>query len=46
MGVEYGSNLRVPYMNSQVSLNWKGNGPVENKVHVEAGHLFYKELEH
>ena len=46
VGVEYDPNLRVLHMKSQISLDWKGDGPVENKVHVEAGDLVYKELEH
>jgi lipopolysaccharide export system protein LptA len=45
MGVEYDPNLRVLHMKSQIALDWKGDGPPENKMHVEAGDLVYKELE-
>jgi lipopolysaccharide export system protein LptA len=32
-------------MKSAVALDWVGNGPAENKMHIETSDLVYKELE-
>ncbi len=45
VGLEYNPNTHALHIKSKVSLNWVGNGPAENKLHVEAGDLVYKELE-
>lgn len=45
VGAEYDPNLRIIHLKSAVSLDWIGNGPPENKVHVETADLVYKELE-
>ena len=45
VGLEYNPNTHALHIKSQVSLNWVGDGPAENRLHVEAGDLVYKELE-
>jgi len=45
VGLKYNPNTHELHLKSQVSLDWVGNGPPENKLHVEAGHLVYKEQE-
>jgi len=45
VGVDYDPNTKLLHLKSQVALDWIGNGPVENKMHVEAGDLVYKEAE-
>ncbi|MBV8551271.1 MAG: LPS export ABC transporter periplasmic protein LptC [Acidobacteriaceae bacterium] len=45
VGVEYDPNTKVLHLKSQVALNWIGNGPPENKMHIETGDLVYKEAE-
>ncbi len=45
VGLEYNPNTHALHIKSQVALDWVGNGPPENKLHVEAGDLVYKELE-
>jgi lipopolysaccharide export system protein LptA len=45
VGVEYDPASKQLHMKSQVSLDWVGGGPLENKMHVEAGDLVYKEAE-
>lgn len=45
VGAEYDPNTKLLHMKSQVALDWIGNGPPENKMHVEAGDLVYKEAE-
>lgn len=44
-GAEYDPTLRVLHLKSAVSLDWIGTGPPENKLHVEANDLVYKEFE-
>ncbi len=46
VGVEYDPNTKLLHLKSQVSLDWIGKGPVEKKMHIEAGDLVYKEAEH
>ena len=45
VGLEYNPNTHMLHLKSQVALDWIGNGPPENKLHVEAGDLVYKEQE-
>ena len=45
VGAEYDPNTKLLHLKSKVALDWIGNGPVENKMHVEAGDLVYKEAE-
>src|SRR5690242_14029433 len=45
VGVEYDPTTKVLHLKSQVALDWVGNGPAENKMHVEAGDLVYNEAE-
>src|SRR5438309_381145 len=44
-GAEYDPNTKLLHLKSQVSLNWVGNGPVANQMHVETQDLVYKEAE-
>lgn len=46
VGVHYDPNTRDLILKSQVALDWVGKGPAQNKMHIEAGHVEYKELEH
>ncbi len=45
-GAEYDPNTKALHLKSQVALDWIGKGPVEKKMHIEAGDLVYKESEH
>ena len=45
VGVEYDPNTKVLHLKAQISLDWIGHGTVENKMHIEAGDLVYKETE-
>jgi lipopolysaccharide export system protein LptA len=45
VGVEYDPNTKTLHLKSAVAMDWIGDGPEENKMHVEAGDLVYKELE-
>ncbi len=45
VGAEYDPNTNELHLKSQIKLDWIGNGPAENKMHVEAGDLVYKERE-
>lgn len=45
VGADYDPNTRVLHMKSAVALDWVGNGPAENKMHIETSDLVYKELE-
>lgn len=45
VGVDYDPNTKVLHLKSQVALDWIGRGPAENKMHIEAGDLVYKEAE-
>jgi len=45
VGVEYDPNTKTLHLKSAVTMDWVGDGPEENKMHVEAGDLVYKELE-
>ncbi len=45
VGVDYDPNTKLLHLKSQVALDWIGNGPVDRKMHVEAGDLVYNEAE-
>jgi lipopolysaccharide export system protein LptA len=45
IGAEYDPNTKVLHLKSQVAVDWVGDGPVSNKMHVEASDLVYKEAE-
>ncbi len=45
VGLEYDPSTKVLHLKSQVALDWMGHGPAENKMHIEAGDLVYKEAE-
>ena len=45
IGADYDPTTRVLHMRSAVALDWVGNGPPENKIHIETNDLVYKELE-
>ena len=45
VGVEYDPNTKILHLKSKIALDWVGSGPQENKMHVEAGDLIYKEAE-
>ncbi len=45
IGADYDPTTRVLHMKSAVALDWVGNGPAENKMHIETSDLVYKELE-
>jgi lipopolysaccharide export system protein LptA len=45
VGAEYDPTTRVLHLKSQIALDWLGEGPAENKMHIESGDLVYKELE-
>src|SRR4051812_10564429 len=45
IGADYDPTTRVLHMRSAVALDWVGNGPVENKMHIETNDLVYKEAE-
>jgi lipopolysaccharide export system protein LptA len=46
VGVSYDPNVGELHLKSAVSLDWLGKGPAENKMHIEAGDLIYREKEH
>jgi lipopolysaccharide export system protein LptA len=43
VGAEYDPNTHLLAMKSQVSVDWFGNGPAANAMHIEAGRLVYEE---
>ncbi len=43
VGVAYDPNTGDLHLKSNVSLDFVGHGPVQNKMHVESGDLVYKE---
>ncbi|MGA8028239.1 MAG: LPS export ABC transporter periplasmic protein LptC [Bryobacteraceae bacterium] len=45
VGVEYDPNTHALHLKSQVALDWIGDGPPENKLHIETADLVYKEAE-
>ena len=45
VGGEYDPNTKLLHLKSQVSLNWIGKGPAENKIHIETTDLVYNEAE-
>jgi lipopolysaccharide export system protein LptA len=45
VGVSYDPTTKELHLKSQVALDWVGDGPVENKMHIESGDLVYKEKE-
>lgn len=45
VGAEYDPNTKVLHLKSNIALDWIGEGPAENKMHIEANDLVYKEAE-
>ena len=45
VGAEYDPNTKILHLKSAIALDWVGKGPAENKMHIEAGDLVYKEAE-
>ncbi len=45
VGAEYDPNTKVLHLKSKVTLNWVGDGPPENRMHIESADLVYKEAE-
>jgi lipopolysaccharide export system protein LptA len=45
VGASYDPNTGDLHLKSSVALDWIGKGPVEHKMHVEAGDAIYKEKE-
>lgn len=45
VGGEYDPNTKVLHLKSKVALDWIGDGPPENKMHIETDDLVYKEAE-
>jgi lipopolysaccharide export system protein LptA len=45
LGADYDPNTKLLHLKSKIALNWIGKGPAENKMHIEAGDLVYKEAE-
>lgn len=45
VGVAYDPNTAELHMKSKVALDWIGHGPVQNKMHIEAGDLVWKQRE-
>jgi lipopolysaccharide export system protein LptA len=45
VGGEYDPNTKVLHLKSKIALDWIGDGPAENKMHVETADLVYKEGE-
>jgi len=45
IGADYDPNTRTLHLKSQVALDWVGEGPAENKMHIETSDLVYKEDE-
>ncbi|HEX4160117.1 MAG TPA: LPS export ABC transporter periplasmic protein LptC, partial [Rhizomicrobium sp.] len=45
-GVAYDPSTRELRLKSHVALDWIGNGPAANAMHIEAGELLYREREH
>lgn len=45
VGADYDPNTRALHMHSQVSMDWVGKGPAQNKLHVDTTDLVYKEAE-
>ncbi len=45
VGGEYDPNTKVLHLKSKIALDWIGDGPAENKMHIETDDLVYKETE-
>ena len=45
VGIDYDPNTKILHIKSQISLDWIGKGPPENKMHIEAGDLVYNEAQ-
>lgn len=45
VGADYDPNTKALHLHSQVSLDWIGKGPAQNKLHVDTTDLVYKEAE-
>ncbi len=45
IGGEYDPNTKVLHLKSKIALDWIGDGPAENKMHIETDDLVYKEAE-
>ncbi len=45
VGAEYDPNTKILHLKSKIALDWIGDGPPENKMHIETSDLVYKEAE-
>ena len=45
VGAEYDPTSKTLHLKSQVALDWIGQGPKEDKMHIETSDLVYKEAE-
>src|SRR5579875_3022052 len=45
VGADYDPNTKILHLKSQIALDWIGNGPQENKFHIETANLVYNEAE-
>lgn len=45
VGADYDPNTKALHLHSKVSLDWVGQGPEANKLHVETSDLVYKEAD-
>ncbi len=45
VGADYDPSSKLLHLRSKIALDWIGKGPAENKMHIEAGDLVYKEAE-
>ncbi len=45
VGAEYDPTTKALHLKSQVALDWVGQGPQEDKMHIETTDLVYKEAE-
>ncbi|MBV9405124.1 MAG: LPS export ABC transporter periplasmic protein LptC, partial [Acidobacteriaceae bacterium] len=45
VGVDYDPNTKTLHLKSKIALDWIGDGPPENKMHIESADLVYKETE-
>jgi lipopolysaccharide export system protein LptA len=45
IGADYDPNAKTLHLKSEIALDWIGNGPAENKIHIETADLVYNEGE-
>jgi lipopolysaccharide export system protein LptA len=45
VGADYDPNAKTLHLKSEIALDWIGNGPAENKIHIETADLVYNEGE-